>query len=111
MGVQNKKSILHFKTNQIKMAFHIYEQPAFSMEHFHPGFFQPLRSMTRPKHWNILENLFDQEETACQSNQSCCSSKSVKKSVEKSSYSRTVEDTKTNKEKTDLEPVTISKRF
>jgi len=49
------------------MAFYIYEQPAISMEHFHPGFYQPLRSMSRPRHWNLLEKLFDDEEKACQS--------------------------------------------
>merc|ERR1712053_3621 len=74
-------------TNHIKMAFYIYEQPAFSMEHFHPGFYQPLRSMSRPRHWNLLEKLFDDEETACQSSQSCCSSRTSNKSEEKSSIS------------------------
>jgi len=101
------------------MAFYIYEQPAFSMEHFHPGFYQPLRSSSRSRHWNLLDNLFDQEETACQSSQSCCSSRSMKKSVEKSSNSTTeegkmeVEVDKTNQENKSLEPVTktVSKRF
>merc|ERR1712018_936341 len=91
-------------TNLITMAFYIYEQPAFSMEHFHPGFYKPLRSMSRLRHWNLLEKLFDDEETACQSNQSCCSSKSSNKSEEKSSISTKeenkveVEVDKTNKE-------------
>merc|ERR1711874_885003 len=69
-------------TNLIKMAFYIYEQPAFSMEQFHPGFYQPLRSMSRSRHWNLLEKLFDDEETACQSSQSCCSRRSSNKSME-----------------------------
>merc|ERR1712018_78650 len=102
-----------------KMAFYIYEQPAFSMEHFHPGFYQPLRSVSRPRHWNLLENLFEQEAKACQSNQSCCASRSMKKSVEKSSNSTSeegkmeVEVNKTNKENKDMEPVirTTSKKF
>merc|ERR1712018_352745 len=94
-----------------KMAFYIYEEPAFSMEHFHPGFFKPLRSMSRPRHWNLMDNLLDQEETACQSTQSCCSSKSLKKSAEKSSNSSIeegkmdVEVSKTNVENKDLQPV------
>merc|ERR1712018_528083 len=121
-------SILKFKeqtskprenTNHIKMAFYIYEQPAFSMEHFHPGFYQPLRSMSRPRHWNFSEKLFDDEETACQSTQSCCSSRSLNKPEEKSTISTTeqgkreVEVDKTNKEDKSMEPVakTVSKRF
>merc|ERR1712047_123687 len=106
-------------TNLIKMAFYIYEQPAFSMEQFHPGFYQPLRSMSRTRHWNLLEKLFDDEETACQSSQSCCSSRSSNKSEEKSTISTTeqsnmeVEVDKTNKENKSMEPVTktVSKRF
>merc|ERR1711963_1315649 len=106
-------------TNHIKMAFYIYEQPAFSMEHFHPGFYQPLRSMSRPRHWNLLEKLFDDEETACQSSQSCCSSKSSNSSEEKSLISTTeerkmeVEVDKTNQENKSMEPATkkTSKRF
>merc|ERR1712211_234635 len=43
-----------------KMAFYIYEQPAFSMEHFHPRLSQPLRIQSRPRYWNLLENLFEQ---------------------------------------------------
>merc|ERR1711963_342965 len=106
-------------TNLIKMAFYIYEQPAFSMEHFHPGFYQPVRTVSRPKHWNLLEKLFDDEETACQSSQSCCSSRSTKKSVENSSNSTAeerkmeVDVDKTNQENKSIEPVTktVSKRF
>merc|ERR1712079_614471 len=121
-------SILRFKeqtskprknTNLIKMAFYIYQQPAFSMENFHPGFYQPLRSMSRPRHWNLLEKLFDDGETACQSSQSCCSSKSSNKSEEKSSISTKegnkmeVEVDKTNQENKSMEPgtKTTSKRF
>merc|ERR1712047_70272 len=124
MGVLNQKSRNKLKSIEkteflSKMAFYIYEQPAFSMEHFHPGFFKPLRSMSRPRHWNLMENLLDQEETACQSTQSCCSSKSLKKSAEKSSNSSTeegkmdVEVSKTNEENKDLQPfnTTVSKRF
>merc|ERR1712062_77273 len=109
----------NFKTNQFKMAFYIYGEQVFSTEHFHPGFFQSSRSINRPRHWNILENLFDPEETSCQSSQSCCSSTSAKRSVEKSSTSTTDEGkmdrevSKTNQENKDLEPVnkTVSKRF
>merc|ERR1712004_109897 len=109
----------NFETNQFKMAFYIYGEPVFSTEHFHPGFFQSSRSINRPRHWNLSENLFDQEETACQSSQSCCSSTSAKKSVKKSSTSTTDEGkmdqevSKTNEENNNLEPVTktVSKRF
>merc|ERR1711944_164355 len=102
-----------------KMAFYIYEQPAFSMEHFHPGFHQPLRSVSRPRHWNLLESLFEEEAKACQSSQSCCTSRSMKKSVEKSSNSTSdegkmeVEADKTNNGNKDMEPVikTVSKKF
>merc|ERR1711944_176648 len=102
-----------------EMAFYIYEQPAFSMEHFHPGFHQPFRSVSRPRHWNLLENLFEQEAKACQSNQSCCASRSMKKSEEKSSNSTSEEGRmevgvdKTNEENKDMEPVikTVSKKF
>merc|ERR1712141_797393 len=63
--------------------------------------------------------MFDQEETACQSSQSCCSSRSMKKFVEKSSNSTTeegkmeVEVDNTNQENKSMEPVTktLSKRF
>jgi len=66
-----------------------------------------------------MNNLLDQEETACQSTQSCCSSKSLKKSSKKSSKSSTeegkmdVEISKTNEENKGLDPVTetVSKRF
>merc|ERR1712173_119045 len=106
-------------TNLITMAFYIYEQPAFSMEHFHSGFYQPLRSMSRPRHWNLLEKLFDGEETACQSSQSCCSSRSTNKSVEKSSISTKEENKmeaevdKTNQENRSMEQATktTSKKF
>merc|ERR1712079_570028 len=119
MGIQNKKSTNKPQTNKFKMAFYIYGEPVFSMEHFHPGFFQSSKSINRPRHWNLLENLFDPEETACQSSQSCCSSASVQKSVEKLSNSKTdegkmdLEVSKTNGENKDLEPITktVSKRF
>merc|ERR1712047_234459 len=124
MGVLNQKSRNKLKSIEkteflSKMAFYIYEQPAFSMEHFHPGFFKPLRSVSRPRHWNLMENLLDQEEIACQSTQSCCSSKSLKKSSEKSSNFSTeegkmdVQVSKTNEENEDLQPfnTTVSKRF
>merc|ERR1712018_145388 len=102
-----------------EMAFYIYEQPAFSMEHFHPGFHQPLRSVSRPRHWNLLENLFEQEANPCQSSQSCCASRSMKKSEEKSTNSTSeegkmeVEVDKTNEDNKDMESVTktVSKRF
>ena len=66
------------------MAFYIYEQPAFSMEHFHPSFCRSLRSMiTLPinRQWSLMENLSEE------SNQSCCTSTPEKKSVTKSSDS------------------------
>merc|ERR1711944_27282 len=102
-----------------KMAFYIYEQPAFSMDHFHPGFHQQLRSMNRPRHWNLLESLFEQEAKASQSSQSCCASRCMQKSVEKSSNSTSeegkmeVEVDKVNKENKAMEPVikTVSKKF
>merc|ERR1712007_325286 len=103
----------------IKMAFYIYEQPAFSMEHFHPGFYLPLRSMGRPRQWNLLEKLFNDEEAACHSSQSCCPSRSANESEEKLSNSTKeenkmeVEVDKTNTENKSMEPVTktTSKRF
>merc|ERR1711963_1090419 len=84
-----------------------------------PGFHQPLRSLSRPIHWNLLESLFEQEENACQSSQSCCASRSMKKSVEYPSNSTSeegkmeVEVEKTNEENKALEPVikTVSKKF
>merc|ERR1712038_1376976 len=69
------------KHSNIKMAFYIYEQPAFTMEHFHPGFCRSLRSMiTLPmnRQWSLMENLFEEDSLACQSNQSCYTSKSEK---------------------------------
>ena len=98
------------------MAFYIYEQPAF-LEHFHPRIYQPVRSVSR--HWDLLENLFDQEEMARQSSQNHCSSRSEKKSLEKSTNSATnegkmdVEIENFNKENKTVEPVTkiVSKRF
>merc|ERR1711996_100747 len=103
------------ENNNKKMAFYIYEQPAFSMEHFHPGFYQPLRSVSRPRHWNLLENLFEQEVNPCQSSQCCCASKSMKKSTSSTSEEgkMEVEGNKTNKEIKDMEPVTktFSKQF
>merc|ERR1712079_717971 len=121
MGVQNRKSLNKLQTlvkkrNLIKMAFYIYEQPAF-LEHFHPRIYQPVRSVSR--HWDLLENLFDQEEMAWQSSQNHCSNRSEKTSLEKSTNSTTDEEKKDvenknfNKENKTLEPVTktISKRF
>merc|ERR1712213_136956 len=120
MGVHYKQSENKYQNlENSKMAFYIYEQPAFSMEHFHPGFYQPLRSVSRPRHWNLLESLFEQEAKACQSSQSCCASRSMQKSVEKSSNSTSeegkmeVEVDKVNKENKAMEPVikTVSKKF
>ena len=94
------------------MAFYIYEQPAFSMEHFHPAFSQPLRTHSRPRHWNLLENLCDQEKKSCTSNQHCSRTKSVQKSEEKSSSSSVqegkteVQVDKTNKDNKIIEPAT-----
>ena len=95
------------------MAFYIYEQPAFAMEHFHPAF------ISRPRHWNLLENLFNQEQMFCESTQHCSKTKSVQNSEEKSSCSlvqggkmgELVE--KTNEENKIVEPVieTTSKQF
>merc|ERR1711988_1251190 len=124
MGVHKQKSrnkLQSIKNIEYisKMAFYIYEQPTFSMEHFHPGFFKPLRSVSRPRHWNLLDNLLDQEETACRSIQKCCSSKSLKKSPEKSSNSSSdegkmdLEISKGYEEHKVLDPVTetVSKSF
>jgi len=101
------------------MAFYIYEQPAFSMEHFHPGFSQPLRIHSRPRYWNLLENVFEQDLNSLKSDQYCCKTKSVKKAEEKSSTSTEeknkmeVQSDKNNEEKKALEPTTktISKQF
>merc|ERR1711976_1007467 len=124
MGVHNQKSRNKLQSTEkieyiSKMAFYIYEQPAFSMKHFHPGFLKPLRSVSRTRHWNLMDNLLDQDETACQSTQRCCSSKSSKKSAENSSNSSIKEDkmavevNKCNEENKVLDPVTktVSKRF
>merc|ERR1712038_1053731 len=70
---------------QKNMAFYINEQPAFTMEHLHPAFCRNFRYASRPRYWNLFENLFEQDTMSCQSNQVCCESKSMKKSVEKSS--------------------------
>merc|ERR1711953_1648398 len=75
------------KYSKIKMALYIYEQPAFSMEHFHPGFCRSLRSMiTLPmnRQWSLMENLSEDNSLADQSNQTCCTSMSEKKSAKKS---------------------------
>merc|ERR1712018_729164 len=119
MGRELISTLRKKQNNNNKMAFYIYEQPAFSMEHIHPGFYQPLRSVSRPRHWNLLDNLFEQEAKPCQSSQSCCASRSMKKSVEKSSNSSSeegkmeVEADNTNEENKDMEPVTkiVSKKF
>merc|ERR1711963_466097 len=82
------------KKNKITMAFYIYEQPAFSMEHFHPGFCRSLRSMlTLPmnRQWSLMENMSEENSLNCQSNQSCSTTTSEKKSVTKSSDSK-IED-------------------
>ena len=42
------------------MAFYIYEEPAFSMEHFYPGYCRSLRSMNMlpmNRQWSLMENL------------------------------------------------------
>merc|ERR1712004_316311 len=78
------------KDTKINMAFYIYEQPAFSMEHFYPGFSRSLRSMiTLPmnRQWSLMENMFEENSLARQSNHSSCNSTSEKKSVTKSSDS------------------------
>merc|ERR1711974_265168 len=88
-------------------------------EHFHPGFYKPLRSVSRLRHWNLLESLFEEEAKACQSSKSCCASRSMKRSVEKSSNSPSeegkmeVEVDKTNEENKAMEHVTktVSKKF
>merc|ERR1712170_34291 len=110
------------KNSKINMAFHIYEQPAFSMEHFHPGFCRSLRSMiTLPmnRQWSLLENVVDENSLACQSNQIYSTSTSEKKFVTKSSDSTTKESEvevavdKTNRENKIIEPKTqiVSKPF
>merc|ERR1712038_1317083 len=106
--------------NYLKMAFYIYEQPAFTtMDRYHPGFYQPFRFTSRPRCWNLLENLLEREGMSNYSSQSCCSSKSMNKSVEKSSDSildegkLEVQESKTSEENQVVEPVmkTISKKF
>merc|ERR1712198_443142 len=60
------------KHSKIEMALYIYEQPAFSMEHFHPGFCRSLRSMiTLPmsRQWSLMENLLEENLLALQSNE------------------------------------------
>merc|ERR1711963_792701 len=82
------------KHSKVNMAFYIYEQPAFTMEHFHPGFCRSLRSMiTLPlnRQWSLMENLFEEDLLACQSNQSGCTSTSEEKSVMESSDSKAEE--------------------
>merc|ERR1739848_774787 len=102
-----------------KMAFYIYEQPAFTMEHFHPAFSQPLRTLGKSSHWNLIENLFDQKQKSFESNQHCSRTESVKKSMEKSPSSSVQEEkmeaqiSKSNDENKIVEPVTktTSKQF
>merc|ERR1711988_1961154 len=78
------------KNSKINMAFYIHEQPAFSMEHFHPGFCRSLRSIiTLPmnRQWSLMENVSEDNSLAYQSDQNCCTSMLEKKSVTKSSDS------------------------
>merc|ERR1711963_469876 len=108
------------KHSKINMAFYIYEQPAFSMEHFHPGFCRSLRSMiTLPmnRQWSLMENLSEDNLLANQSDQTCCTSMSEKKSVTKSSDS-TIEESemevtidKINGENETIEKVEIKIQF
>ena len=101
------------------MAFYIYEQPAFAMEHFHPAFSQHMRTLGRTRHWNLLKNLFDQEQMSCESSQHCSKTKSTKMSGQKSSGSSVqegkmeVQVDKTNEENKTVEPTTktTSKQF
>merc|ERR1719461_1067163 len=75
--------------------------------------------MNRPRHWNLLEKLFGDEENTCQFSQNCCANRSTNKSVEKSSNHTTeegkmeVEVDKANEGNKAMEPITktISKRF
>merc|ERR1711963_712066 len=69
----NKKYITKNKT---KMAFYIYQQPAFAMEHFHPRLSKPLRIQSRPRYWNLLENLFEQNSMSLESGHHFCKNKS-----------------------------------
>merc|ERR1711963_364430 len=78
------------KKNKITMAFYIYEQPAFSMEHFHPGFCRSLRSMlTLPmnRQWSLMENVSEENSLTCQFNQNCGTNTLEKASVTKSTDS------------------------
>jgi len=104
------------------MAFYIYEQPAFTMENFHPGFCRSLRSMiTLPmnRQWSLMENLFEEDSSAFQCNQSGCTSTSEKKSVMESSNSIAEESKieaevdKSNEQNKIIEPrtQTVSKPF
>merc|ERR1712107_526765 len=78
----------------------------------------PLRIHSRPRYWNLLENVFEQDLKSLKSDQYCCKTKSVEKAEEKSSTS-TVEENKmelqsdNSEAKKALEPVTktISKQF
>jgi len=110
---------LQIHNRKIKMAFYIYEQPAFSMEHFHPGFIQPFMIQSRPRYWNVLENVFEKDLKSLKSDQYCCKTRSVEKLEEKSSTSTEegnkmeVQSDKNSEKKKALEPVTktISKQF
>merc|ERR1711963_50821 len=80
------------------------------MEHFHPGFSQPLRIHSRPRYWNLLENVFEQDLKSLKSDQYCCKTKSVEKAEEKSSTEEEnkmeVQSDKNSEEKKAVEPVT-----
>merc|ERR1712110_982573 len=69
------------------------------MKHFHPAFSRPLRTHSRPRHWNLLENLFDQEQ------------KSSSSSVQEGKFE--VSADKSNEENKTVEPATkmTSKQF
>merc|ERR1712018_1054865 len=102
-----------------KMAFYIYEQPAITWDHFHPGFYQPFRTSSRPRYWNLLENLLEKEAMSCKSRENCCTTKSNQKMVEKSSNftkedeNMEVQVDKSNEENKAIEPATkiVSKKF
>merc|ERR1711944_35539 len=84
-----------------------------------PKFHQPIRATSTPRYWNLLENLMEQEAMSCQSSQSCCRTKSLKKSVEKTSNSKNEEakmKVQVNKETEENKAIvpttkTISKNF
>merc|ERR1712018_1003195 len=106
------------KHSKIKMALYIYEQPAFTMEHFHPGFCRSLRSMmTLPmnRQWSLMENLSEEDSLACHSNQSTSEKKSLVTSTDSTIEESTVEVEvdKTNEENKAIEPKTqtVSKPF